>query len=106
MKNSKLSIILGLKVTDALLSESDAGISFEGEISLVIYNRYELEGFSSNDAQWLVGKMVTHVDEATDTTTIRFENDLVLRIDMRDEAYTGPEAMQLLVPGEPTVVWS
>lgn len=106
MGKSKLSVICGLKVVDAVLAEDGAGISFENGISLAIYNRYELVGFVLNDTQLLIGNIVTHVEEGTDTTTIRFENNLALRIDMRDEAYTGPEAMQLRVPGEPIVIWN
>ncbi len=106
MGKSKLSVICGLKVADAVLAEGDAGISFENGISLAIYNRYELVGFVLSDVQRLIGNIVTHVDEGADTTTIRFENNWALQIDMRDEAYTGPEAMQLRVPGEPIVIWN
>lgn len=101
-----LNAICGLRVTDAVLAEGDAGITFENGISLTVYNRYELEGFVSRDTQLLIDKTVTNVDEEMDMITIRFENKLALRIDMRDEAYTGPEAIQLRVPGEPIMVWS
>ncbi len=106
MRKSKLSVICGLKVADAVLAEGDAGISFENGISLAIYNMYELEGFVLSDTQRLIGNIVTHVDEGMDTTTIRFQNNWALRIDMRDEAYTGPEAMQLRVPDDPIVIWN
>ena len=106
MGKSKLSVICGLKVADAVFAEGDAGIKFENGISLVIYNRYELVGFVSSDAQYLLGINVTAVDVGADTLTIRFENNWALRVDMRDEAYTVPEAMQLRVPGEPIVIWN
>lgn len=106
MGKSKLSVICGLQVADAVLVEGDAGIRFENGISLAIYNRYELVGFVSGDAPQLIGNIVTQVDEDADTTTIRFENNWALLIDLRDGAYTGPEAMQLRVPGEPIVIWN
>lgn len=106
MEKSKLSVICGLKVADAALAEGDGGISFENGISLTIYNRYELVGFVLSDIQRLIGNIVTHVDEGVDTITIGFENNWMLRIDMRDDAYTGPEALQLRVPGEPIVIWN
>lgn len=106
MSESKLSVIRGLKVADAILTEADAGISFENGISLAIYNRYNLGGFVLSDAQRLIGSTVAYVDEGVDAITIGFENNWVLRIDMQDAAYTGPEAMQLRVPGEPIVIWS
>lgn len=101
-----LNAICGLRVTDAVFAEGDAGIIFENGISLTVYNRYVLEGLVLRDSQLLIDKIVTHVDEEMDFITIRFDNNCALRIDMRDEAYTGPEAMQLRVPGEPIVVWS
>lgn len=106
MEESKLSGLCGLKIADAVLTESEVGIGFENGVSLAIYNSYELDGFVLTDAQRLIGNIVTHVDEGADTTTIRFENNWALRVNMRDEAYTGPEAMQLRVPGKPTVIWN
>ncbi len=106
MGKSKLKVICGLKVVDAILTEGDAGISFEKGISLAVYNRFELVGFTSRDTQLLIGNGVTDVEEDVNTTTIRFENGWVLRVDMRDGAYTGPEAMQLRVPGDPIVIWN
>lgn len=105
MKVPTLSVICGLKVLDAVSDEEGAGIDFEKGINLVIYNTYELLGFPVNDVQHLIGKIVTHVDDGEETVTIKFENNIVLRVDMRDEAYIGPEAMELCVPGEPDVIW-
>lgn len=106
MGESKLSVICGLRVVDILLVEGDAGISFENGISLAIYNKYELVGVGLSDEQLLIGNIVTDVDGSADAATIRFENNSALRIDMRDEAYTGPEALQLRVPGEPIMIWN
>jgi hypothetical protein len=106
MEKSKLKVICGLKIVDVVLGEGDAGISFENGINLAIYNRYELVGFTIKDTQSLIGNIVTSVDESASIITIRFENNWALQIDMRDEAYTGPEAMQLRVPGNPIVIWN
>ncbi|MBW7876427.1 MAG: hypothetical protein H3C47_10605 [Candidatus Cloacimonetes bacterium] len=106
MKVPTLSVICGLKVLDVLPYEQHGGwISFENGIGLAIYNSSELLGFPVNDIQQLIGKIVTHVDDGDETVTIKFENNVVLRVDMRDEAYIGPEAMLLHVPGEPYVIW-
>lgn len=106
MGESKLRVICGLMVVDIQLAEGDAGICFENGASLAIYNKYELVGVGGGDGQLLIGKTVTDVDESVDVTTIKFENNTALRIDMRDEAYTGPEALQLRVPGKPIMVWN
>jgi hypothetical protein len=106
MGTSKLQLICGLKVKDAVLNEGDVGISFENGSSLAIYNRVELVGFASSDVEVLIGNVVANIDESANMITIRFKNDFGIRIDMRDEAYAGPEAMQLRVPGEPIVIWN
>ena len=106
MGKSKLQVICGLKVVDAVLAIGDAGMSFENGISLAIYNKFVLVGIALGDAKLLIGKVVADVDEREHIITIKFENSMAIKIDMRDEAYTGPEAMQLRVPGEPIVIWN
>ncbi|QOJ09051.1 MULTISPECIES: hypothetical protein [Nitrosomonas] len=106
MEKSKLSVIQGLRVVDAVLAENGAGIIFENGINLAIYNKYELIGFSFTETQQLIGHFVTHVDEDINTIMIRFENSWALQVDMQNDAYTGPEAMQLCVPGKPIVIWN
>lgn len=106
MKKSILKAIRGLKVVDAILDIGDAGVSFENGTSLAIYNNFLLLGMTPGDVKGLIGKAVTDIDEDKYRVSIKFDNDSVIQIDMRDEAYTGPEAMQLRVPGETIVVWN
>jgi hypothetical protein len=106
MEKSKLNIICGMRVVDVLFAEEDVGIEFENNISLAIYNRHELIGCSMMDAYQLIGNIIVSVSEAADTIAIKFENNFTLQVDMRGESYTGPEAMQLCIPGEPIVIWN
>jgi len=106
MKKSKLGVICGLKVSDSVFTDGDIGIAFENGVSLAVYNKHELIGFSHDDMPALIGKTVIRVDESSDATTVEFDSNLAIRIDMRDEAYMGPEAMQLRVPGEHIVIWN
>lgn len=106
MEKSKLSVICGLKIASAVLAENNVTLRFENGIVLAIYNRHKLEGLILNDAQRLIGNIVSQIDDERDTVTIKFDNNLGIRIDMSDEAYTGPEAMQLRVPGKPIVIWN
>jgi hypothetical protein len=103
---SKLTAICGLKVVDAVLTIDDSGVSFENGISLAIYNKIELMGFTLVDAHILIGKAVVDVEEGKHAITIKFENNFAIQIDMREEAYAGPEAIQLRVPGKPIVIWN
>jgi hypothetical protein len=101
MRSSKLAAICGLKVIDAELTQGDAGLRFENGTNLNIYNRFKLSGDEA-----LEGKTVTDVDEGQTEITIKLTGGSNIRIDMRDDAYTGPEAMQLRMPGQPIVVWN
>ncbi|MGD0959772.1 MAG: hypothetical protein ABSB19_08200 [Methylomonas sp.] len=104
--DTKLSDIRRLKVVDISIVPGDAGIRFEKGISLAIYNNFEINGLKKSDANNLIGIMLTDVYEDKNTIILNFENDVSLQIDLRDEAYTGPEALELWVPGKPIVVWN
>lgn len=100
-----LSQLNGLKVKNILLIPGDAGVNFEDGTSLCIYNRFDLLGFGLEEASILIGSTVTEATESESSAVIRF-GDRAIQVDLRDEAYEGPEAMQLLVPGKPIVVWN
>jgi len=106
MEKSKLNVICGLKITSAVLGENKVTLSFENGSVLSIYNSHKLDGFIADNVQDLIGKVVSQVEDQMEIATIKFENDWAILVDMRDEAYMGPEAMQLRVPGEPIVIWN
>lgn len=106
MTISKLQAICGLKITDISLDISDAGISFENGASLAIYNPYILTGSIQVDAQLFIGATILHVKESAQAIIIELDNNATIKVDMRDEAYTGPEAMQLLTPEKPITIWN
>ena len=106
MKNQKLESIVGLKIVDAILTIGDVGIGFENGGSLAIYNDFNLTGFSQNETNLLIGNKAIKVDDNGETIIIYFENNLSLAIDLREESYTAPEAIQLRIPGEPIIIWN
>ena len=106
MARSRLTVLRGLKVTDADLTQGDAGLLFENGASLNIYNPFEVSGDPAQKGKSLAGKTVTEVEESTFEAIISLSGGVSIRIDMRDEAFSGPEAMQLRVPGHDIVVWN
>ena len=106
MEQSKLKKICGLTIKDAELTLGDLGISFSDGTSLAIYNMVNLVGFTMNDASMISGKAVVDVIESEHKIRIILKTNLAIEIDMNDEAYNGPEAIQLRVPGEPIVIWN
>lgn len=103
---SKLNAIQGKRIVDAILNVGDAGIKFEGGAQLAIYNLFEIKGKQSLVSEDLLGCTVIKVKELKSSIEVFLEGDIVMTIDMKDDAFTGPEAIQLLVPGEQIVVWN
>ena len=106
MGNQKLESIVGLKIIDAILTIGDAGIGFENGGSLAIYNKFNLTGFSQNEACLLIDNKVIRVNDNGEAISIFFGGNLSLEIDMREDSYTAPEAMQLRISGEPITIWN
>jgi hypothetical protein len=81
-------------------------IHFELGPSLSIFNTVALTGPVAEDLAAINGKRLLIADESAEKATLRFEDESVIEVDLRDEAFNGPEAMTLHLPGEPIVVWN
>lgn len=90
----------------ATLETGDAGIELENGAQVAFYNLFEINAKQPLSAEDLVGRTVIDVKESESSIEIVFEGDLSITVDMKDEAFTGPEAIQLLVPGESIVIWN
>jgi hypothetical protein len=101
---SKLDILVGMSVTNALRVHDYVQLFFERDIVLNIYNEFKL--FNGHDLSALNGAKLLEVGEKQDELALYFSNGTRLDIDLRDEAYNGPEALELHVPGQPPVVWN
>jgi hypothetical protein len=101
---SKLDVLVGMVVTDALKVHDYVQLLFAKDISLNIYN--ELRLFNGDDLKVLNGATLLKVEEKQDKLIFYFSNGKRLDIDLGDDAYNGPEALELNIPGQPTVVWN
>ncbi|MDA8485650.1 hypothetical protein NNO07_21490 [Pseudomonas resinovorans] len=106
MNNSKLEIICGVKISDISLIDNDAGIVFENGCSPSIYNKFTLSGINKRDEKILIGRKITKINEDAQEITMTLEGNFMITINMRDNAYSGPEALQLRIPGNPIVIWN
>lgn len=75
-------------------------------VILSIYNEFSARGTDEAGLDALVGTTITQVSEGSESAVIWFGTGATISVDLRDTAYRGPEAMNLNVPGEPTVVWT
>jgi len=101
---SKLEILVGLLMADAMKVHDYVQLIFEQGIVLSIYNEFRLP--NGDDISSLRGEKLLKAEEKQEEIILHFSNGKSLSIDLRDEAYNGPEALQLNVPGQLTVVWN
>ncbi|MEZ4759719.1 MAG: hypothetical protein R2810_08015 [Flavobacteriales bacterium] len=79
-----------------------------GQYTLNIANptRLSQAGVALDRYGAMIGRPVTGVEETEQFARIDFGPDLRLEIDLRDESFTGPEAMVLYGPDYLIVVWN
>jgi len=101
---SKLESLVGLVVTQVLRVHDYVQVLFEQDIVLNIYNEFKLS--NGHNISALTNTKLLRAEEKGDAVIFYFSNGTCLAIDLREEAYNGPEALELHVPGQPTVVWN
>lgn len=97
--------LMGKKVIRAQSLHDYVQLFFERDEILNIYNELAVPDELPKLLDGLVGSGLAGVQERENLLILRFDNGAELKVSMRDDAYRGPEAMQLITPGKPTVVW-
>ena len=100
-----LRIIEGMIVTEADTVHDYVQLAFGREIGISIYNNMEILP-GSISLGTLVGKSVSRTDVRDDLIEIEFAYRTILKVDMRPDAYRGPEALQLNRVGHLPVIWN
>jgi hypothetical protein len=90
---------------DNILIETPLRISFD-IYTLFIYNRWTFLSEKSERVEELNGKQLTCVQTVSETLELWFNSVDVIKIDMSDNGYIGPEALVLDGPDNLTVVWN
>jgi hypothetical protein len=84
-----------------------ATVIWFSEYSLVIDNPHKVtQDGNPEKLDILIGLRVIDAVEGKESAKILFTDNVLLEIDMRDEAYTGPEAMSLNGPDNFCAVWN
>lgn len=98
-----LDILIGLLIKQITQIEDYIQIGFDNGIILNVFNSYSYDGgvlFNITNAE------VVSVTELQDYIEIKINDSGVLKVDLTDEAYQGPEALALIREGEPPVIWN
>jgi len=101
---SPLDVLVGMAVMEALKVHDYVQLLFEKNVSLNIYNAWRLCG--GDELRALDGATLLTVEEKLEELMFSFSNGQRLDIALCDDAYSGPEALELNVPGQPAVVWN
>lgn len=102
---SRLAPLEGQVVSTAAEVEDYLQLHFRDGACLNIFNPFSLSGALSTAVEALAERSLTTVTERAESVTLRFDDGSTIVVDMRDEAYRGPEALELRVPGKSIVVW-
>ena len=103
--STRLAVLQGRVVRTAEYVEDYLQFHFQLGSSLSIFNRASLSGPAAEDLDTIKGKRLVSVEESKEEAILRFEDGSSVQVDLRDDAFNGPEAMTLHEPGEPIVVW-
>jgi hypothetical protein len=98
-----IQILKGLKVSDVQIVHDYVQLAFGDEIGVSIYNETQIS--PKMPFERLLSKTVESVEESVNSIDMNFIDGTKLTIDMRPQAYRGPEAMELNRVGFPTVIW-
>ena len=107
--NTSLNTVYPIDEVDEskIISIVTTVIHFDGEYSLVIDNPHEVASKEETiELNNLVDKWIISVIEEEHIRKLFFQDDITLTIDLRDEAYYGPEALSLSGPNDLSVVWN
>jgi hypothetical protein len=80
-------------------------VLFENGSALAIYNQMSIQDTRNRGDLSVAEASVSNVREDSYHDCIRFDNGIFWTIDLSDDTYSGPEAMQLNVVGDPIVIW-
>jgi hypothetical protein len=81
-------------------------IEFLNEIKLIIYNSTEINIKRNGNFSKIINSIIEDVYEDKKEIVIKTDVNITILIDLSDDAYSGPEAMQMIIPDGPIVVWN
>jgi hypothetical protein len=107
MQVNSLQELVGSTVVKAEKIEDDLIVWFQNGAYLTVYNKFQItasEGRSGTDRDLATGQL-TELTKDNASLRLAFSTGVKLTIDISEDGYSGPEALQLTRPGLPSIVW-
>ncbi len=102
--------ISGLRISCVSIEHGVVTLVFDNEWVLTIYNKSTMSSngilSDSIDTSVLTNETLINVYESDSKLVILLSNNISLMVDLSDEGFSGPEAMQLVGPDNLIMVWS
>jgi hypothetical protein len=101
---TRFDVLAGMMVYEACYVHNYVQLGFDPDHGLTINNKFELVG--AEHIGHLVGKRLKSFSSISDRIVLEFEGQAQLIIDLRENAWRGPEALELHGPNNLIVVWT
>ena len=102
--SNPLEQLIGQRVTKSIIGHDYAQVAFGASTILTITNAHTITG--GKTLAELEGLALAGVFQDADEVVLTFEDGTTLNVNLRPDAYRGPEAMVLHRKGQAIVVWN
>ena len=98
-----LRVLTGLMIQKVEEVHDYLQLVFSDGTILNVFNKYQYEG---ENILSIKGKKMNSIKETDQSVLFSFSDGSHLIVGLRDEDYSGPEAMELIRHNEPPIVWN
>jgi len=100
-----LDILIGAKVKKTEEVYDYVQLYFDDESILNIYNRFTINDKKNQKISTVLDLIVIQIIETEDIVTLNFSSNRKIAISLKDEDYSGPEALELIDPNGQIAIW-
>ena len=98
-----LKRLVGLTIKDIVKLHDYLQLYLSDGTIVTIYNNYS---FKKKSGELFEKKKIVSVSETKDSIDFTIENVGNIIVSLNDEAFNGPEALELSKKNQPTIIWS
>ncbi|WP_165674243.1 hypothetical protein [Metapseudomonas otitidis] len=100
---SYLTTLENKRITDVYKDSELTGFLFEDTSKLSIFNKHKL---SSSNPKNLIGEKIESIAESEKMVRLELEGGAYIEIYLDSPSWTGPEAIELVLPDGKIIIWN